>query len=272
MATITPIVPYRHGRMPDHRRFPADTMFVDDEGKGKKYALLKGVSAASTDYVWLMDDDVTIPDSAMSPLSDSTDADLIILPLIMSEGDKSLLSRLQQTEYAAIQTLTLLSAERGKPIMCSGANMIVKRQCWLESAEDLHYDIPSGDDMFLLESFKRRKLKITARCEPCLLIEPQSNIRDLLCQRMRWAGKSPHYTDRDIIACGVAVLLINLFSLLIPPLWLLKFCLELSLLSYGRKNYNLSPHTSVFVALLLSLIYPIYILISLFGGLFSRKW
>jgi hypothetical protein len=82
---------------------------------------------------------------------------------------------------------------------------------------------------------------------------------------MRWAGKAPHYTDRDIIRCGRLVALANIFQLFCPLLILVKFPIEYSLI---RKR---EPHTAWYVALILEVLYPFYILISLLGGLFRRK-
>ena len=138
---------------------------INDEGKGKKHALYRLISAAKTDYVWMMDDDVLPAPIANSSLCERPigatpsnslyeASDLLILPLRMeSDREKpSLLERLQIAEYAAIQQLTIETAKRGHAVMCSGANLIAKRDRWLESYPDLHPEIPSGDDMFLLES------------------------------------------------------------------------------------------------------------------------
>ena len=140
---------------------------INDEGKGKKYALYRLISAAKTEYVWMQDDDVMFQTTELldcfaveNQTAKLSDNDLIILPLRMeSKNEKpSLLERLQIAEYAAIQQLTIETAKRGHAVMCSGANLIAKRDRWLESYEDLHLEIPSGDDMFLLESFKSRGL------------------------------------------------------------------------------------------------------------------
>ena len=70
-----------------------------------------------------------------------------------SENAKpSLLEQLQIAEYAAIQELTMRTAKKNQAIMCSGANLIVRREVWLECESELHPEIPSGDDMFLLEA------------------------------------------------------------------------------------------------------------------------
>ena len=246
---------------------------INDEGKGKKHALYRLISAAETEYVWMMDDDVVLHglEDALTGYSLALKGtDLLILPLRMeSENEKpSLLERLQIAEYAAIQQLTIETAKRGHAVMCSGANLIAKRDRWLESYEDLHPEIASGDDMFLLESFKRRGLKITVLNDPRYeaIVRPHTSWRAFWQQRMRWAGKAPKYTDKDILLCGAIVLLANVLQLLCPLVLLVKFPLEYALI----KKRDAS--VSLFTALVLGLIYPIYMLIALVGGLFRRQW
>ncbi len=250
---------------------------INDEGKGKKHALYRLISAAKTEYVWMQDDDVSFK---IATLSDRyavrnqtailSDNDLLILPLRMeSESEKpSLLERLQIAEYAAIQQLTLETAKRGHAVMCSGANLIVKRERWLESYQDLHPEIASGDDMFLLESFKRRGLKIAVLDDPRFeaIVRPHTEWRAFLKQRMRWAGKAPKYMDKDILQCGAIVLVANVLQLLCPLVLLVKFPIEYTLI----KKRDAS--VSLFTAFVLGLIYPIYMLISLLGGMLRRQW
>ena len=250
---------------------------INDEGKGKKHALYRLISAAETEYVWMQDDDIAFKTAELSDrfavgsqTAILSDNDLLILPLRMeSENEKpSLLERLQIAEYAAIQQLTIETAKRGHAVMCSGANLIAKRDRWLESYEDLHPEIASGDDMFLLESFKRRGLKIGMSESEKLtaIVRPHTSWRAFWQQRMRWAGKAPKYTDKDILLCGAIVLLANVLQLLCPLVLLVKFPLEYTLI----KKRDAS--VSLFTALVLGLIYPIYMLIALVGGLFRRQW
>ena len=250
---------------------------INDEGKGKKHALYRLISAAETEYVWMQDDDVAfktaeLPDrfAVGSQTAILSDNDLLILPLRMeSESEHpSLLERLQMAEYAAIQQLTIETAKRGHAVMCSGANLIAKRDRWLESYPDLHPEIPSGDDMFLLESFKRRGLKIAvlddSRFEA--IVRPHTSWRTFFRQRMRWAGKAPKYTDKDILACGAVVLGMNLLQLICPLVLLVKFPIEYRLIRRRDKSVSLGT------ALLLEIVYPIYVLYTLIGGLFQKCW
>ena len=241
---------------------------INDEGKGKKYALYRLISAAETEYVWMQDDDVVL--EVKGERLEVKGVDLLILPLRMaSENEKpSLLERLQIAEYAAIQQLTIETAKRGHAVMCSGANLIAKRDRWLESYEDLYPEIPSGDDMFLLESFKRRGLKIAVSEseELTAIVRPHTEWCAFWKQRMRWAGKAPKYTDRDILCCGALVLGMNLLQLVCPLVLLVKFPIEYHLI----KKRDTS--VSFFTALALEIVYPIYMLICVVGGLIRKRW
>jgi len=268
---------------------------INDEGKGKKFALSKLIHGVTSEYVWLHDDDVVLP-LASSPKGGLTtewsksnngltgEADLVILPLRMeSENEKpSLLERLQIAEYAAIQELTMRTAKRGHAVMCSGANLIVKRDVWLACESQLHPEIPSGDDMFLLEAAKRGGYKIGVIDEPeyTAIVRPLTSWRAFFRQRMRWAGKAPHYTDRDIRRCGLLISLANIAQLLCPPILLIKFPIEYSLIRARESSYTIhhtpytkKPRTPWYVALLLEILYPLYILIAFLGGLVrTNRW
>ena len=241
---------------------------INDEGKGKKHALYRLISEAKTEYVWMQDDDVVL--EVKGERLEVKGADLLILPLRMaSENERpSLLERLQVAEYAAIQQLTIETAKRGHAVMCSGANLIAKRDRWLESYPDLHPEIPSGDDMFLLESFKRRGLKIAVSEseELTAIVRPHTSWKAFFRQRMRWAGKAPKYKDKDILRCGAIVLGMNLLQLVCPLVLLVKFPIEYRLIR--RRDKSVSFGT----ALLLEVVYPIYILYTLIGGLFRKRW
>lgn len=273
MEDITIIIPHRIGTSPlSPLRSDMPFLYVSDEGKGKKYALKKGISQATTSYVWLQDDDVCSPQGNIN-IQILKDTDLAILPLTMSSGDGSLLSMFQQIEYAAIQSLTMLAAEKGHPVMCSGANLIVNRERWLESWKDIHPELLSGDDMFLLESFKRRKLSVRPLYGSGLTAEvkPVTSIRTLLRQRMRWAGKAGHYTDSDIRICGMAVAMMNILIIICPPLLAVKYILDIWIIRQGKRFGIATPHHLYGVAFVLELIYPWYMLLCLFGGMFRKK-
>ncbi len=237
---------------------------VNDDNLGKKHALSKLIHAATSEYVWLHDDDIVLPPATKKAVV--LEGDLIILPLRMESLSQkpSFLETLQMVEYTAIQALTMRTAKRGRAVMCSGANLIVRREAWLACEPDLHPEIPSGDDMFLLEAMKHRGYKISVIDTPdfTAVVRPLTSWRAFFRQRMRWAGKAPQYTDPDILRCGAWVLIANMIQLLFPPFILIKFPIEYSLI---RSHF--------LVSLLLAILYPYYILVCLLGGLFRKhKW
>ena len=238
---------------------------VNDEGKGKKHALHRLIHAAEADILWLHDDDVVLPEATdTDAVRAMRDTDLLILPLRMTAPHNTLIERLQVIEYAALQSLTIRSAKRGKAIMCSGANLLVRRDVWLEAEPHLHFDIPSGDDMFLLEYCKHSGKRIRVEDDPRFIatIEALPTLSALMRQRSRWAGKAPHYTDKDIRRYGALVTLALLLQAVCPPLVLLYLPFEWRLARTGRPAE----------VLLLALVYPYYALAALLAGLNKKTW
>ncbi len=260
LRNVTFVVPYR-GEVPAVKQ--PNVIYVFDEGKGKKWALEQGIRQATTEFVWLTDADV---ERTVWPIFVPNLQDLNILPLEM-RGEGML-----QIEYAAIQGLTLWTAEKGRAVMCSGANLIVNREKWLSSVADLHPEIPSGDDMFLLESFKRKGYSIQALRNPDYIatIEPVQGWCNFLKQRMRWAGKAPKYTDKDILLCGAITLLMNILVMVCFPLALIKLPFDWKIIKHSTNP----PQKMCFGQVLLwEIIYPWYMFICLIGGLFRKnKW
>ena len=258
---------------------------VNDDNLGKKHALSKLIHTAEAEYVWLHDDDVVLPEAAKTRVESQESRvkslDLIILPLRMESLSErpSLLEKLQIAEYAAIQELTMRSAKKEQAVMCSGANMIVRREAWLDCEGDLHFEIPSGDDMFLLEAMKKRGYKVGVIDEEdyTAIVRPITSWKAFFRQRMRWAGKAPKYTDKDIIRCGAIVATANILQFLCPPILLIKFPIEYSLIRsrqqsvISNQSSNIHHKTTWYIALLLEIVYPIYLLICLIGGICNKK-
>lgn len=239
---------------------------INDDNKGKKHALLKLISGTESPIIWMHDDDVVLPEIMDYKAKHIfADADMLILPLRMEcrRHQPNLLERLQIAEYAAIQQVTIDSALEGKPVMCSGANLLVRRDRWLEAYADIHAEIPSGDDMFILEAFKRRgwNIQVTDDQRMTAYVQPVATWRKFFQQRMRWAGKASQFTDKDILRYGAKTVAWNVAQLLCPLVLFYKFPKEWKLIR--RRD----TEVSIRIALLLEIVYPIYMLICLIGGM-----
>ena len=247
------------------------TRIQTDAGRGKKHALMQAMPLIESEFVWLCDADIQPPPMPVS----LPDADLIILPLRM-ESEHIVLRSLLTLEYAAIQSLTMLAAEKGHPVLCAGANMIVRRSAWEECVGAIRQDIPSGDDMFILEEMKRRGKKIVAG--PAQLTATcfaPSSIGALLKQRARWAGKAPAYQDRDILIAGGWTVLSNLFVYLLPGWAVIKWVMDMLLVERHHKLYAYPEKCGLKAWLwgaLLTLMYPLWMLLCLIVGVCRKKW
>lgn len=255
---------------------------INDEGKGKKWALHRLVPKAESEWIWFADDDVIVPD--LCPSQEALDrADMIILPLKMAQAEKARAEKavevLQMLEYAAIQSLTIRAAKRHHAVMCSGANLLVRKAVWMDCEAELHPELPSGDDMFLLEAVKRRGLRVETIDSHALAATcyAQSTWRNLLRQRMRWASKAAHYTDTDILACGAWTVFSNLMVVLCPVWATVKWVMDMRhaqayMQRYSPELWRQRSRLAWWLwGLLLTLLYPLYMLICLLGGLKNNK-
>ena len=106
------------------------------------------------------------------------------------------------------------------------------------------------------------------------VVRPMTNWKAFWRQRMRWAGKAPHYTDKDILDYGKFIVVANVLQLLFFPIILIKFPYEYGLIK-ARMSKNFKFQISNFklflIALLLEILYPFYLLICLIGGMNNKK-
>lgn len=243
--------------------------------QGKKHALHCGIEHAKSKYVITTDCDTRLTTEWFEAVCNylfEHEVDMLIMPLKMRHS-ASLFEAMQETEYVALQTLTGGYAIVNDAIMCSGANMVVDREKWLASWDDILPDIPSGDDMFMLHSFKRQGLKIDFLKSPAatLEIQPSTTLKSLFAQRARWAGKAGRYTDRTTIKVALAVLAANLTVILFPPFVVIKWIIDLTLLWTSQRFFGFQH--ALLKSLLLSIVYPLYILTTLIIIPFSKnKW
>ena len=127
-----------------------------------------------------------------------------------------------------------------------------------------------------MRCWNNQRTTMSNKTVPCYtaVVRPLTSWRAFFRQRMRWAGKAPHYTDRDIIRCGRLVAAANIVQIFCPLIILIKFPIEYHLIRSREESYTIhhTPYTNFWVALLLEILYPYYLLICLIGGLFRKTW
>lgn len=264
---------------------------IGNEGTGKKSALKTGILKASGNIIVTIDADC-LPDTnqwlaSIAKTYTAFNPALIIGPVKM-KGTGRLVCQFQELEFMALQLSGAAAALMGYPVYCSAANLCFRKDAWLQA----HQAFPgkkeiSGDDVFLLHAIKKLNLPIVFMNsnEGLVSTHTEGTVSGFLRQRMRWGGKSKSYTDAAAIALALIVLLTNLYlfvsfivAILCPGAYpfflipfLLKFLVDFRFLKSGRHFFNVTIHPFRF--LVFSMVYPVYVVLTGFGGLFFKtEW
>jgi len=176
------------------------------------------------------------------------------------------------------------------PVLSNGANLAFERQAYFELPKNaLVKEENSGDDLFLLHSFKKHfgamSIAFEFNQDSVVYTQAQPSFKSFFNQRKRWVSKSKSYKDVWIIMVSLLVLAVNLsvvfaaiaslfnpaFLLVLVLLFAIKFSVDLLILSqaakwYGQKKLLLTyPLVQVF--------YPLFIVISgLLSPFLSYEW
>jgi cellulose synthase/poly-beta-1,6-N-acetylglucosamine synthase-like glycosyltransferase len=250
---------------------------IDAVGHGKKNDLKEGIMQDAGSFIVTTDADC-VPSfhwlETIVSFQNRYDCELIICPVRMIYND-NFESILELFEFTSLITAGGGATGLGLPILCNGANLAFKKESWLLSLSDLHEEEQSGDDIFLLQSIKKRKgrIRFLKSQSAFVSVDPSQTFSGFFRQRRRWASKSRAYTDWQLIvtACivfAMSVMTLGLFThwLIDPNHWKLlvavvvfKYFIDTVFLYSAKKFFQLR-----FVWLFsffLSIFYPFYIVI-----------
>ena len=151
------------------------------------------------------------------------------------------------------------------------------------------FNIPSGDDMFLMEQFVKnygyRSVKFLLSKSSIVETKTCKTVAEFFRQRRRWVSKTKSYTSWKIITTALIVLFFNLSivtlfisAFFIPALWslyflltLLKFFIDFPLLKKITSFMNQSSLLKW--SLPLEFVYPFYVVFTAISGmLINVKW
>lgn len=247
-------------------------------GKGKKRAIKQAISEAKTNIILTADADVSYPKKWIEKMVASyknSAANLVIGPVKMSKD-----FTFQCMEYLSIMGVTAGSAGNKNPLMCNACSLAFSKE-WYDKC-DVQLNVPSGDDMFLLESTKKLggTVHYCNSLDAVVTIDGSKNIIDFFRQRARWTSKAPHYTDYSIISAGLItftmqclMLYIYIMSFWNPILLLLilaKYIIDLLILVPVAIKYK---KVSVLIySPIVALYYPIYVMFTAILSLVPIKW
>ena len=267
-----------------------DVKLLKAEKKGKKHAISQALHTAINELIIVTDADCVLNDlwiESIVGFYQEEKCKMILAPVLLSPAE-NLFEKMQVLEHLSLIGSTAGSASIGFPVMCNGANMAYERKAALEVEKfRKDFDIPSGDDMFLLEQFVKyyghKNVKFLLSKSAVVKTKTCKTIKDFFRQRRRWVSKTKSYTSWKVIVTALIVLFFNLsiISLLVsaffvPALWsiyilltLLKFFIDFPLL---KNITNFMNQGSLLKWVLpLEIIYPFYAVFTALSGTIFTK-
>jgi hypothetical protein len=135
---------------------------------------------------------------------------MVLAPVFQRPG-RGFWSTFGVFEFSALQAVTEATAVAGHPVMCNAANMSFRREVYLRHADELRPDLPSGDDMFLLQAVMRDGGAVRHHGRSAAAVETAAAVSAaaLLRQRARWASKAFHYRDAPTLTLAAATAACN---------------------------------------------------------------
>lgn len=187
-----------------------------NDSSGKKAAIDRGIHASKGELIVITDADCTagcLWISTMVSYYTEHHPQMILGPVRMTDG-VSFFGKLQSLEFMSLISSAAGSCNAGFPILANGANIAFTRQAYESCggfSENLQF--PSGDDMFLMMSIKKKfgaKAIRFLRSEDAIVNTPATaGFKSFIQQRLRWVSKSRGYTDPMLIASSILVFLTN---------------------------------------------------------------
>jgi poly-beta-1,6-N-acetyl-D-glucosamine synthase len=193
---------------------------VDNIGSGKKQALRTGINAAKGSLIITTDADCIMKENWIRTIAayyEKWNPDLIICPVQLEMGH-GFFRKFEELEFLSLQGVTAGSAIVQRATMCNGANLAFRREVYLNNSEKLHDEIPSGDDIFLLQSIKKgnnSKICWLESADALVTTRSVSTVAGFMKQRTRWISKLRAYNDFVTLSLGIATFVTILTQLFV---------------------------------------------------------
>ncbi len=220
---------------------PFRKVVLQNEGIGKKQALRVGINASSGTLIITTDADCTAGSNWISSISafyHVSGADMIICP-VAAAVQKGFPGWFRELEFLSLQGITAGTAAADLPVMCNGANLAFTREIYQKHSGNLHDEISSGDDIFLLQSIKKEpaaKVEWLESTDALITASSPPSIGSFLNQRRRWFSKWTAYDDPFTLFLGIATFAAILIQIFYTALTFydIKFGIELVIVCLSK--------------------------------------
>ena len=257
----------------------------------KKDAICAAIDLSKNEWIATTDADCVLPKywlDAFDERIQNSDLNCIVAPVTYRRND-SFFHRFQTLDFLSLQAATIGGFGLNKPFLCNGANFAYSKASFLRvGGFSGNTTVASGDDIFLLEKFKRlhlAKVVYLKSSDTIVSTAPVDTFYDLIDQRLRWASKTTQNPNRLSKLIGISVFLANLVCVALPELLVfdvlelrivvallvIKFAIDLLLLFKVVRFLGQEQLLISFVSS--SLLYPIFsVYIALLSLFKSYEW
>lgn len=254
--------------------------------RGKKNALLRGISEASGEIIFTTDADCLVPPNWLSGMSKMFEPDVSMVlgysPLVENSGVKHQILKFDNL-FSAIASAA--PAKLGYPFTSVGRNLAYRKEAYQNAGGFLALKkFKSGDDVHLTERFRyldTGKIEYCANPETFVETFPPIQSAEVFHQQIRKNSKILLSTPSSIFM-ALVIFIYYMLTALIPiifpkflVLWVitivLKLLLELFALSLANKIFR--QKMSFWIIMIFQIIYPLHIIFFSILGLFQvYKW
>lgn len=195
-------------------------LHLNEGEKGKKSAITFGVTQCTAELLLFTDADCWMENNWISSMVDeleSENSDWLSGPIfIHSKG--TWIEDFQQLESAYLGAISRFCIKQKIPTTCNGANIMMRRNVFLEinGFEGIE-QTPSGDDELLMQKLALAGYNLNAsKNKKCLVsTSAQEGFEQTLNQRIRWASKLKYNLLRYNFMLSVLIFLFHLASIVI---------------------------------------------------------
>jgi len=248
---------------------------LTEELTGKKKALRSAIEQVKTKYILTLDADVHFGGNYFESLSKLEESDLYILPAIMEA--KKPMEYLYEIDLVLVNAVNTGLAGISRPIVCSGANLLYKKDIFDEVDDlDSHIHAASGDDTYLLRDFREndKEIRLISNSFCAVRTETPQSFREFIDQRLRWIGKTGDLKDNLSTSLAVvqSIFTISFFLLLIYTIFLAEWKMfivlfivksSIDLLLFASFFTRINRRVTWLLIPLYELLFPVYTLVIL---------